>query len=71
MTKLKDIPIDELRTMIGCRVKSTATGTEGVLVSVSDEEDREDFVIGIDWDNGNISRLVWHCWTDKVVKLEV
>ena len=67
MKNLSQYKIEELRDRIGERVRSLKTNNTGKLIFVSNEKDRSDFTLDIDWDNGNQSRQVWHFWSDNVV----
>ena len=67
MKTLSEYTVSELRARIGHRIRSLATNNTGVLTVVSDEPDREDYTLDMDWDNGNQSRLVWVFWSTKVV----
>lgn len=67
MKNLTEYTIEELRTMIGTRVRSTHSNNTGSLIAVSDDPDRNDYTIDIDWDNGNQSRQVWHFQSHNIV----
>lgn len=67
MKTLSEYTPQELRSRIGNKLRSCHSGNTGILVSVSDVPDREDYTLDIDWDNGNQSRLVWIFWATKVV----
>lgn len=67
MKNLAEYTIAELRARVGGKIRSLKTANTGVLVRVSDEPDREDYVLDMDWDDGNISRNVWHFWCVNVV----
>lgn len=64
--KLSDIPIKEI--YLGMKVKSLNTGVTGKITAI-DSPDREDYTIGIRWDNDNIT-YCWHFWLDQVIKIE-
>ena len=70
MRKLSDIPIDELRTLVGSKVQSLNTKVFGRITQISDEPDREDYNVHIYWDNLSRSDGVWHFWCDKIILVE-
>ena len=61
MIKLSEVPLEEIKP--GLKIVS-ARGGFGHVTQIK-PYDSEDYVICIDWDNGNKSE-VWHFWCDKV-----
>lgn len=65
---LSDMPIEQIRDTLPA-VRS-AKGVRGKVGWVSDEPDREDYVLDIFWESGSSTQNVWHSWCNKVTVIE-
>lgn len=72
MKKLIDLSIEELRKLRDTNqsVTSIRTGKIGQILYVSEEKDREDYVINILWQDGSKLENTWHCWLTNIVVVE-